>query len=82
MYTAYLGGELVYSHGAGVKALGGATAEAPALLSSAAPGRLSRDALRGLGWLLRRGKRAASGEEKVERGALLPTASDGGGALD
>ena len=29
IYTAYLGGELVYSHGAGVKALGGAAAETP-----------------------------------------------------
>lgn len=71
MYTAYLGGELVYSHGAGVKVLGGAAAEAPPLLSAAAPGRLARDAVRGLGWLLRRGKRAAAGEQKVDPAVVL-----------
>jgi uncharacterized membrane protein len=76
LYTAYLGGELVYAHGAGVKALGGTTAGAPPLLSAAAPGRLARDALRGLGWLLSRGRRAASGEEQIDRGALAPTASE------
>lgn len=71
LYTAWLGGELVYSHGAGVKALGGAAAEAPALFSPAAPGRLARDAVRGLGWLLRRGKRASAGEERLDRGAVV-----------
>jgi uncharacterized membrane protein len=80
LYTAYLGGELVYSHGAGVKALGGAAAETPALFSSAAPGRLARDAARGLSWLLRRGRRAASGEQPVDRGALFPGANGEGAA--
>lgn len=74
MYTAYLGGELVYSHGAGVKALGGAAAEAPALLSTQAPGRLARDAFRGLRWLLGRGARAVKGEQKVDAAALGPIA--------
>jgi hypothetical protein len=70
VYTAYLGGELVYSHGAGVKALGGAAAESPALFSAQAPGRLVRDAVRGLGWLLSRGQRAVTGRQKVDRAAL------------
>jgi len=80
IYTAYLGGELVYSHGAGVKALGGAAAEAPALFSKAAPGRLARDAVRGLGWLLSRGRRAVTGRQRVERAALGPIAEVGTGA--
>jgi uncharacterized membrane protein len=70
IYTAYLGGELVYSHGAGVKALGGAAAESPALFSARAPGRLALDAARGLAWLLSRGRRALSGRQRVDRGAL------------
>ena len=77
MYTAYLGGELVYSHGAGVKPLGGAAAETPALFSKEGPGRLARDAFRGLGWLLSRGYRAVTGREKVDRAALGPIAEVG-----
>lgn len=77
IYTAYLGGELVYTHGAGVKVLGGAAAEAPALFSSAAPRRLARDAVAGLSWLLRRGGRAVTGREKIDRAALGPIATAG-----
>lgn len=73
-YTAYLGGKLVYDHGAGVIRLGGLAAEAPALFSRAAPGRLARDAGRGLLWLLRRARRAISGEQRVDRAALGPIA--------
>jgi uncharacterized membrane protein len=80
VYTAYLGGELVYSYGAGVKALGGAAAEAPALFSARAPARLARDAARGLRWLLSRGARAVTGREKVDRAALGPIAEVGSGA--
>ncbi|WP_242344739.1 DUF2231 domain-containing protein [Anaeromyxobacter terrae] len=79
-YTAYLGGELVYTHGAGVKVLGGAAAEAPALFSGEGVARLGRDAGRGLGWLLRRAYRAVSGRERVARGALGPIAEAGTGA--
>ncbi|HET8539183.1 MAG TPA: DUF2231 domain-containing protein [Anaeromyxobacter sp.] len=74
VYTAYLGGELVYSHGAGVKPLGGAAAEAPALFSGRGAARLARDAGRGLSWLLSRGWRAVTEREKVDRGALGPIA--------
>ncbi len=74
VYTAYLGGELVYSHGAGVKPLGGAAAETPALFSAQGAGRLVRDAGRGLSWLLGRGWRAVTEREKVDRGALGPIA--------
>jgi hypothetical protein len=71
IYTAYLGGELVYTHGVGVKRPGAAANEAPPLFSSAAPARLARDAGRGLAWLLSRGRRAAQGQEQVDRGALI-----------
>jgi uncharacterized membrane protein len=74
VYTAYLGGELVYSHGAGVKPLGGAAAEAPALFSGEGVARLTRDAGRGLSWLLTRGWRAVTERQKVDRGALGPIA--------
>jgi uncharacterized membrane protein len=80
IYTAYLGGELVYSHGAGVKLLGGAAAEAPALLSRRGPPRLARDAVKGLRWLLSRGRRAVSGRERVDRSALGPIAEVGAAA--
>ena len=76
-YTAYLGGELVYAHGAGVIRLGGFAAEAPALFSRAAPGRLARDAARGLLWILRRGVRALSGRQRVDWTALGPIAEAG-----
>jgi uncharacterized membrane protein len=70
VYTAYLGGQLVYSHGAGVKALGGAPAEMPALFSRGGAGRLARDAFRGLAWLFRRGQAAVTGRERIRREAL------------
>lgn len=80
IYTAYLGGELVYQEGAGVKALGGAAAEAPPLFSREGPARLGRDAVRGLGWLLSRGWRAVTGRERIDRTALGPVAEAGTGA--
>jgi uncharacterized membrane protein len=80
LYAAYLGGELVYEDAAGVKALGGAAAEAPPLFSRAAPGRLGRDAVRGLGWLLSRGWRAVTGRQRIDRTALGPVAEAGTGA--
>lgn len=76
-YTAYLGGELVYTHGAGVVPLGGAAAEAPALFSAQGMARLGRDAGRGLGWLLRRAYRAVTSRERLERSALGPIAEVG-----
>jgi uncharacterized membrane protein len=70
LYTAYLGGELVYGHGAGVKRLGGITAEQPALASRRAPRVLAADAVRGLSWLFRRAGRALTGKEKLGKPAL------------
>lgn len=59
-YTAWLGGEMVYGHGVGVKPdeLDLDARRSPRLLSPQAPVALVRDALRGLAWLLRRGTSA------------------------
>lgn len=80
-YTAWLGGELVYTHGAGVKSM---SAEAPAgvgdsppLLSLEGAGRLLTDAVQGLSWLLRSTGRAFAGRERLAPEAILPgTASE------
>ena len=72
-YTAYLGGELTYKHGIGVKKdLSEAELDrlSPSLASREAPGRLLRDALRGAGWLLGKARRILRGEESVEPAAF------------
>jgi uncharacterized membrane protein len=91
IYTAWLGGSLVYSHGAGVKGAGG-VADAPALLSREAPARLLKDAAAGFGWLLRHGvdvlrgragvgaRAIAPGSEQVSGDPGSPTAAQRGGA--
>jgi len=79
-YTAYLGGELVYTHGAGVKPLDGRAASAPPLRSREAPRRLAVDAARGLGWLAARAFRAVTSRERVDRRALGAVGEAGTGA--
>lgn len=88
LYTAWLGGQLVYTHGVGVKtqpasAHGGVSAEAVPLWSRGAPGRLLRDAGRGFAWLLRHGSRLAARQERLAPGAATaapphPGARDAG----
>ncbi len=72
-YTGWLGGEMVYSHGVGVKGLILKGEEldqlSPRLISRQAPVRLLRDAVRGLGWLLGRARRVFTGREQLEPGA-------------
>ena len=57
-FTAYLGGELVYGHGVGVRAQPALAANgvrrSPRLLSAAAPRAFLRDAAAGVAWLFRR----------------------------
>jgi hypothetical protein len=73
LYTAWLGGELVYGHGVGVKAMPAAAADAsPPLLSAQAPGRLAKDAVAGLGWLLRRAFGVARGTDHVRLREVAP----------
>ncbi len=83
LYTAWLGGSIVYTHGAGVKALpNGARASldhSPPVLSASAPWAFLRDAAKGLGWLLSRGTRVATRREPLAEGAATE-ASDPPGA--
>jgi uncharacterized membrane protein len=75
-YTAWLGGSLVYQHGAGVMALSGEGASlrmSPPLLSRSAPVTFVRDAARGLGWMLSRGARLATRREPLASGAATET---------
>jgi uncharacterized membrane protein len=74
IYSAYLGGELVYEHGVGTSAMGpeqrqGVATGTP-LFSSRAPRTLARDAIAGLRWLLGTSQRKALGRERFEPAAL------------
>ena len=75
IYTAYLGGELVYGSGVGVKemsekAKSGVQPGVPNLFSAEAPLRLLADAAKGLAWLLGRTVELLRGEKPLEKGAL------------
>ena len=72
LYTAYLGGELVYAHGLGVKSSRAGSGDQTPLLSSAAPARLARDAASGLGWLLSRGFGLVRGKDQLDLRAVAP----------
>jgi len=73
MYTAYLGGEMVYAHGVGVRNMPWiaptGVRKSPPVLSASAPAAFLRDAVVGLRWLVRRTLRALSGRQPVSRGA-------------
>ncbi|HYO58467.1 DUF2231 domain-containing protein [Archangium sp.] len=77
-YTGWLGGEMVYTHGVGVKELTMKGEEldqlSPSLASRQAPARLLRDAVKGLGWLLGRARQVFSGREQLDPTALGMTA--------
>jgi len=73
VYTAYLGGEMVYAHGVGVRTMpwiaSTGVRQSPSVLSRSAPAAFLRDALAGFGWLVRRAVRVLSGRQPVSRGA-------------
>jgi uncharacterized membrane protein len=75
LYTAYLGGEMVYGRGVGVKAMPdytrGGVEQSPPLLSARAPLTFVRDAIAGLKWLFTRGRDAIAGREPLSRGAFI-----------
>jgi uncharacterized membrane protein len=77
LYTAYLGGEMVYRHGVGVRAMPAyattGVQSSPSLLSRAAPGAFLRDALRGLRWLVSRTGEVLLGRKPVDRAAFGTT---------
>lgn len=72
IYTAWLGGNLVYAHGLGVKSSFAGPGDTTALLSAEAPARLAKDAVAGLSWLVRRAAGVASGRRSLHRPAVTP----------
>lgn len=73
-YTAYLGGEMVYGNGVGVRAMPRiaprGVRNSPPVLSREAPGTFLRDAALGVSWLVRRAAQAFSGRRPVDRRAF------------
>jgi uncharacterized membrane protein len=73
VYTATLGGKMVYDWGVGVNPMPGdakaGTLKGPALLSREAPAALLRDALQGARWLLGRARGLFSGAHPLTPGA-------------
>jgi uncharacterized membrane protein len=71
LYTAYLGGEMVYERGVGVSSmpryLEAGVGNSPPVLSKRAPSTFLRDVVAGLGWLFRRTRQAARGVRPVSR---------------
>ena len=86
IYTAYLGGEMVYAHGVGVRNMPWiaptGVRRSPSVLSASAPGTFLRDAVRGLAWLVRRAARVFAGRQRVNRGAYGIESIDRPDALD
>ena len=86
IYTAYLGGEMVYAHGVGVRNMPWiaptGVRRSPSVLSASAPGTFLRDAVRGLAWLVRRTARVFAGRQRVNRGAYGIESIDRPDALD
>jgi uncharacterized membrane protein len=74
LFTAYLGGELVYARGVGVKRMAAAQGEGVVdntdLFSRQAPRKFLRDVAGGLGWALRESKKYLTGQERFDRRAL------------
>jgi uncharacterized membrane protein len=74
LYTAYLGGEMVYTHGVGVRNMPWiaptGVRNSPSVLSPTAPGTFLRDAIKGLVWLVRRTARLFAGRQRINRGAF------------
>jgi uncharacterized membrane protein len=74
LYTAYLGGEMVYGRGVGVgsmpRYLDAGVGESPPVLSRRAPSTFLRDAVAGLVWLYRRTRQAAQERRSISREAF------------
>jgi uncharacterized membrane protein len=74
LFTGWLGGELVYSRGVGVKRMAAAQGEgvsdSPDLVSSESPRRFLSDVANGFVWAMRSAKKLATGEEKLTRRAI------------
>jgi uncharacterized membrane protein len=73
VYTATLGGKMVYDLGVGINPMPGSaetgTMKGPPLLSREAPAALVRDALQGVRWLFGRARSLFSGAQPLATGA-------------
>lgn len=73
LYTASLGGKMVYEHGVGINAMPDeatrGTRRGPPLFSREAPAALVRDAIQGMGWMRRRARWLFTGEQPLAPGA-------------
>jgi uncharacterized membrane protein len=73
LYTATLGGKMVYELGVGINPMSAdaqaGTLKGPPLLSREAPGALLRDAFHGMRWLLGRARSLFSGAHPLATGA-------------
>jgi uncharacterized membrane protein len=73
LYTASLGGKMVYELGVGINAMppdvASGTVKGPPLLSRDAPAALVRDAAKGVRWLLSRAKSLFAGAQPLAPGA-------------
>jgi len=74
IFTGWLGGELVYGRGVGVKRMAAAQGEgvssSPELVSDESPSRFLKDVANGFVWAMRGAKRIATGEERLSRRAI------------
>jgi uncharacterized membrane protein len=70
LYTGWLGGELVYGHGLGVKPL--ERDSGPALMSGEGARRLASGAAGGFRWLMSRARGAVTGRDRVDFANVAP----------
>jgi uncharacterized membrane protein len=74
IFTGWLGGELVYARGVGVKRMAAAQGEgvsySPNLVSSESPRRFFGDVANGFLWAMREAKKLATGEERLTRRSI------------
>jgi uncharacterized membrane protein len=86
VYTAYLGGEMVYARGVGVRTMPWIAPtgirQSPPLTSARAPATFLRDAGKGLAWLVRRTLGLLAGRAPLSRGAYGIETIDRPGAID
>jgi len=74
LFTAYLGGAMVYGRGVGISSMPGylhsGVGDSPPVLSRRAPTTFLRDSIAGLRWLFRRTKEVVKGQRSIGREAL------------
>jgi uncharacterized membrane protein len=72
LYTGWLGGNLVYAHGLGVKSSFAGAGDLTPLFSPQAPARLVQDAAAGLAWIARRTAALVTGRQPLHAPAVTP----------